>query len=117
MFFFLLIRIEQSFLSSRPLPEVPQQQQHHHQHQQSLDSNNSQDNDCCLFEQQQHNRFGLSISQENLLQLDQQQQQQQQPLQNGQMFVALYDFQSGGENQLSFRKGLLLFSFEDIKFD
>nr|XP_027203646.1 probable serine/threonine-protein kinase tsuA [Dermatophagoides pteronyssinus] len=103
---------EQSFLSSRPLPEVPQQQ-HHHQHQQSLDSNASQDNnnDCCLFEQ----RFGLSISQENLLQIEQQQQQligppppppdSQQHLPNGQMFVALYDFQSGGENQLSFRKG------------
>ena len=88
----------------------------HHQHQQSLDSNASQDNnnDCCLFEQ----RFGLSISQENLLQIEQQQQQligppppppdSQQHLPNGQMFVALYDFQSGGENQLSFRKGLSL---------
>lgn len=100
-----------------PQQQQQQQQPHHHQHQQSLDSNNSQDNnnDCCLFEQQQHNRFGLSISQENLLQIEPQQQligpsesqQQQQPQpNNGQMFVALYDFQSGGENQLSFRKGL-----------
>lgn len=55
------------------------------------DSQCGEDCNSWLIEQ---NRY-LSNSQENLF----------DPEANPQVFVALYDFQSGGENQLSIRKG------------
>src|ERR1700722_379256 len=88
-------------LQSRPLPDIPDSLSHmSHAHSHSggsLDERESSGQGLLGF-------FPIEgslrwISKENLLQSV----QQEEP--DPQLFVALYEFQSGGENQLSLRKG------------
>lgn len=77
------------FVHSRPLPDVP---------------NECGEGDCqgCLIESQQHHQqcqLGIAAQQDNAggaLESEA----------DSIWYVALYDFKSGGENQLSIRKGI-----------
>ncbi|KAF7494327.1 Tyrosine-protein kinase Abl [Sarcoptes scabiei] len=87
---------DQFQITQRPLPEVPSSQ----------DNNRNEDNFGQSFiDQQDPSHRILSISQENLIDASIASNASIPPESDPQMFVALYDFQSGGENQLSFRKG------------
>lgn len=88
---------------ARPLPDVPTESQPPPPQSQNVD-------DCmtgCIDQQTQfHQQRLISSSQENLLMcLDPTVQPFQTNESDPNIFVVLYDFKSGGENQLTIRKG------------